>query len=147
MATIAIVGSPTALGGHFSGMEHGPRLLRDAGLIDLLAGRSGLADQTIVDHGDAPNDPGWAADDDPRAKNRALIVAYLPRLAEHVESALRRGGGGERPRLLVLGGDCTSHSGALAGLKRATPAARYAIAWFDAHGDFNTPDTTPSGNV
>lgn len=27
------------------------------------------------------------------------------------------------------------------------PAARIALAWFDAHGDFNTPDTTPSGNV
>src|SRR5258707_8540180 len=89
MASMAIVGSPTALGGHFSGMEHGPRLLRDAGLIDLLAGRPGLAGQTIVDHGDAPNDPGWAADRDPRAKNRGLIAAYLPRLAEHVERAVR----------------------------------------------------------
>ncbi|MEZ0239510.1 MAG: arginase family protein [Chloroflexota bacterium] len=153
MASIAIVGSPTALGGHFGGMEHGPRLLRDAGLIDLLASRPGLTGQTIVDHGDAPNDPGWAADDDPRAKNRALIAAYLPRLAQHVERAIRRepddeaGGATEPPRLLVLGGDCTSHSGALAGLKRARPDARYAIAWFDAHGDFNTPDTTPSSNV
>ena len=35
----------------------------------------------------------------------------------------------------------------MAGLRAARPDARYAIAWFDAHGDFNTPDTTPSGNV
>ncbi len=35
----------------------------------------------------------------------------------------------------------------MAGLKAARPSARLAIAWFDAHGDFNTPDTTPSGNV
>ena len=27
------------------------------------------------------------------------------------------------------------------------PAPGSALAWFDAHGDFNTPDTTPSGNV
>ncbi|HYN68768.1 MAG TPA: arginase family protein, partial [Candidatus Eisenbacteria bacterium] len=162
MATIAILGSPTALGGHFGGMEHGPRLLREAGLIDLLVGRPGLAGQTLVDHGDVPNDPGWAADDDPRAKNRALIAAYLPRLAEHVERTIRAPAAGavderddsaeadaraDRPRLLILGGDCTSHAGALAGLKRAQPDARYGIAWFDAHGDFNTPDTTPSGNV
>ena len=33
------------------------------------------------------------------------------------------------------------------GCARPGPAARLAIAWFDAHGDFNTPDTTPSGNV
>jgi len=47
----------------------------------------------------------------------------------------------------VLGGDCTSHSGAMAGLKRHDRGARLAIAWFDAHGDFNIPETTPSGNV
>ncbi len=47
----------------------------------------------------------------------------------------------------ILGGDCTAHAGAMAGLRAARPDARYAIAWFDAHGDFNTPDTTPSGNV
>ena len=35
----------------------------------------------------------------------------------------------------------------MAGLRRARPGRRLAIAWFDAHGDFNTPDTTPSGNV
>jgi arginase len=49
--------------------------------------------------------------------------------------------------LLVVGGDCTAHAGAMAGLRAARPGARHAIAWFDAHGDFNTPDTTPSGNV
>ena len=50
-------------------------------------------------------------------------------------------------RLLVLGGDCTTHAGAMAGIRRARPGIRLGLAWFDAHGDFNTPDTTPSGNV
>src|SRR4029077_11261762 len=50
-------------------------------------------------------------------------------------------------RLLLLGGDCTSHTTAMAALKRGKPDARLAIAWFDAHGDFNIPATTPSGNV
>jgi arginase len=57
------------------------------------------------------------------------------------------GAGADDGRLLILGGDCTAHAGAMAGLRAARPAARLAIAWFDAHGDFNTPDTTPSGNV
>ena len=35
----------------------------------------------------------------------------------------------------------------MAGLRAARPERRLAIAWFDAHGDFNTPDSTPSGNV
>ena len=142
---IVIAGSPTALGGHFGGMERTPAALREAGLLDRLAARPGLAGVTWSDHGDAANDPGWAADPDPRAKNRARICDYLPRLADHVAHGLRDGGPGAR--LLVLGGDCTSNAGAMAGLRRARPDLRLGLAWFDAHGDFNTPDTTPSGNV
>ena len=49
----------------------------------------------------------------------------------------------ERP--LVLGGCCCSHIGAVRGL--AGRAARLALVWFDAHGDLNTPETSPSGNT
>jgi len=144
--TIVIAGSPTALGGHFDGMERGPSLLRDHGLRDRLAARPGLAGVTWLDHGDAANDPGFAADPDPRAKNLELIAGYLGRLASHVQTGLVQGDGGNAA-LLVLGGDCTSHPGAMAGIRRARPGLRLGLAWFDAHGDFNTPDTTPSGNV
>jgi arginase len=143
--TIVTVGSPTALGGHFGGMERTPGALRDAGVVDRIAARLGPAGVSLVDQGDAPNDPGWAPDPDPRAKNRVRICDYLPRLAAHVGDGLAARGPGAR--LLVLGGDCTSHAGAMAGLRRALPGARLGLAWFDAHGDFNTPDTTPSGNV
>ena len=144
MSTIAIVGSPTALGGHFAGMDRGPAALRDAGLIDRLRAIPELAGTTIVDHGDVPNEPGWAPDEDPRAKNRGRIAAYLPRVRDRVADALHAS---PDARLLILGGDCTSHSATMAGLAKAQPGARFGIAWFDAHGDFNTPDTTPSGNV
>ena len=143
-STIAIIGSPTALGGHFGGMEPGPADLRRGGLTDRLRARPGLAATTFVDHGDAPNDPGWAPDPDPAMKNRQLIIDYLGRLSTHIGGALATD---PRPRLLVLGGDCTTHAGTMAALKRARPNARLAIAWFDAHGDFNIPATTPSGNV
>ena len=142
---IVIAGSPTALGGHFGGMERTPAELRALGIVDGVRARPGLSDAVLIDSGDAHNDPGWAPDPDPRAKNRARICAYLPRLATHVHEALAAVGPGAR--LLLLGGDCTAHAGAMAGLRRARPGARLAIAWFDAHGDFNTPDTTPSGNV
>ena len=141
---IVLVGSPTALGGHFDGMERTPAEARRLGLVDRLRAAPGLAGATIVDAGDAPNDPGWAADDDRRAKNRARIAVYLPRLAGHVRDALLAHDGA---RLFVIGGDCTSHAGAMAGIRRARPGARLGICWFDAHGDFNTPGTTPSGNV
>lgn len=143
--TIVIAGSPTALGGHFGGMERSPEELRRRGLLEALAAQPPLAGSRLQDSGDTANDPGWAPDDDPRAKNGAAIAAYLPRLADHVAAAL--GGGGPDPRLLVLGGDCTTHAGAVAGLRRARPGLRLGLVWFDAHGDLNTPDTTPSGNV
>lgn len=142
--TIAIVGSPTALGGHFAGMDRGPADLRAAGLLDRLYDRPRLGDATFVDHGDVPNDPGWAPDADPIMKNRQAIIDYLGRLATYVEDVLDEDPGA---RLLMLGGDCTTHAGTMAALKRATPDARLAIAWFDAHGDFNIPASTPSGNV
>ena len=48
----------------------------------------------------------------------------------------------ERP--LVLGGCCCSHIGAVEAL--ATRHDRLALVWIDAHGDLNTPETSPSGN-
>jgi arginase family enzyme len=48
----------------------------------------------------------------------------------------------ERP--LILGGCCCSHIGAVEGL--ATRYERLAVVWIDAHGDLNTPETSPSGN-
>ena len=48
----------------------------------------------------------------------------------------------EKP--LVLGGCCCSHVGAVEGL--ATRFDRLAVIWFDAHGDLNTPESSPSGN-
>ena len=49
----------------------------------------------------------------------------------------------ERP--LVLGGCCCSHIGAVEAL--AARHGRIAVVWFDAHGDLNTPETSPSGNL
>jgi arginase len=48
---------------------------------------------------------------------------------------------GERP--VCVAGDCMSALGMLAGLQRAE--LRPTVFWLDGHGDFNTPDTTPSG--
>jgi arginase len=46
---------------------------------------------------------------------------------------------------LVLGGDHSVALGTLSGLAAATGPG--GVLWFDAHGDMNTPETTPSGNV
>jgi arginase len=49
----------------------------------------------------------------------------------------------ERP--LLLGGCCCAHVGAVEGL--AARHDRLALVWVDAHGDLNTPQTSPSGNL
>jgi arginase len=47
-------------------------------------------------------------------------------------------------RPIVLGGCCCSHIGAVEGL--AARHGRLGVIWLDAHGDLNTPETSPSGN-
>jgi arginase family enzyme len=47
-------------------------------------------------------------------------------------------------RPIVLGGCCCSHIGAVEAL--AARHGRIAVIWFDAHGDLNTPESSPSGN-
>jgi arginase len=61
-------------------------------------------------------------------------------LAEAVTRTVEQG---ERP--VCIGGDCCTTIAVLAGLQRAGIVP--ILVWFDAHGDFNTPETTPSGFI
>ena len=45
----------------------------------------------------------------------------------------------------MLGGCCCAHVGAIRGL--AARHGRLAVVWIDAHGDLNTPESSPSGNL
>lgn len=68
------------------------------------------------------------------------MAAIEEPLARHFRACLERG---DRP--VSVAGDCLSVIGAFAGHQRAGTAPR--LLWLDAHGDFNTPETTPSGFV
>lgn len=67
----------------------------------------------------------------------------LVELHEQVAEAVAAAAVDAARPLVVVSGDCVASLGVLAGLQRAgvDPAA----VWFDAHGDFNTPQTTDSG--
>lgn len=62
-------------------------------------------------------------------------------IAEVAAAARRQG-----KAVLMTGGDCNHMTGLFGGLQAAHgPATRIGLVWFDAHGDFNTPNTTLSG--
>jgi len=134
--TVRIVGAPTDYGASRRGVDMGPSAIRYA---DLAAALSDLGFDP-QDSGDlsvtrAENDDPGRAD----AKYLPAIESVCTRLADTVSDALAAG---ETP--LVLGGD---HSVAIGSVGGAARDADIGVLWFDAHGDVNTPETTPSGNV
>jgi arginase len=48
---------------------------------------------------------------------------------------------------LIMAGDHSTAYGTMAGIKKAHPKIRLGVIWIDAHADFHTPFTTPSGNM
>jgi arginase len=135
---IAVIGAPLDLGaGGRRGVDMGPSAIRYAGLgerVEALGHR-------YRDRGNVPAPIRETADPgDPQARYLDAIRATCEHVALRVAEAVR---GGQLP--LVLGGDHSVALGTLGGL--AAVHGPGAVLWIDAHGDLNTPATTPSGNV
>jgi arginase len=134
------------LGGNRRGVDMGPSAIRYAGLEARLQ-RLGY---TVHDRGNVPvADRAESAEvaegeSTARLRHRAHHVMEIERamiaLAGVVEEIERRG---SLP--IVLGGDHSIAMGTLAGIRKA--GRRPGVIYIDAHGDINTPETTPSGNV
>lgn len=73
------------------------------------------------------------------AASRDAVPVVAEAIAQEVAATVSDG---RRP--LLFAADCLAPLGVVAGLQRAGVAAP-VVLWFDAHGDFNTPDTSPSG--
>jgi arginase len=69
--------------------------------------------------------------------------ALLPLYDEVAGAVARTVAGGDDDPLVVFSGDCCASVGVLAGLERR--GIEPGVVWIDAHGDFNTPDTSVSG--
>ncbi len=134
---VRIIGVPIDLGQARRGVDMGPSAIRYAQLHERIR----AIGHEVEDAGNVfvPMMEGTKLHD---AKLRFLpeVMAVAKRTADVVEAALREG---RFP--LVLGGDHSLAVGSIAGVARVKP--RTAVIWFDAHGDFNTKETTPSGNV
>jgi arginase len=138
---VRVIGVPMDLGADRRGVDMGPSAIRYAGLSAEIE-RLGHA---VSDAGDvrvpAPEtgDPDAGEPPDGTAKYLDETAAVSRRLRESVRDALADGA-----FPLVLGGDHSIAIGSVGGSAAAEPTG---IVWIDAHGDFNTPATTPSGNV
>jgi len=134
---VAVIGAELDLGAGRRGVDMGPSAIRYAGLGERIAGLGlGVEDRGNVDAAL----PETVATGNERARFLAEIKATCERIAVEVEGAARDG-----LTPLVLGGDHSIALGTVGGM--AAARGRGAAIWLDAHGDLNTPETTPSGNV
>lgn len=114
------------------GLGLGPQALLDAGLVDALQA-----------HG--VNVPATATAELPDGERvDGPVAVNIGRLGAHVGKLIADGRQHADP-VLVLAGDDTASVGVVAGLQHARGAGhRVGIVWLDAHGDFNTPETSVS---
>jgi arginase len=133
---VDVIGVPIDYGAGRRGVDMGPSAIRYTG---LRAGLEALGHR-VTDLGNVevpPSEtlvPGAAP-----LRYLEPIVAVLERVAARVAATAAMG---HVP--LVLGGD---HSIALGSVTGAARDRRLGLVWLDTHGDFNTAETTPSGNV
>jgi arginase len=134
---IGVLGIPFCVGWVGEGIAEAPKALRDSGLIPQLAS-VGLE---LSDLGDVKCTLPARDLSNPKLLNPARVVtlckAIAPRVAEIVRS-------GYFP--LIFGGEDGILMGIIAGLQEGLEK-RIGLIYMDAHGDFNTPETTPSGLI
>src|SRR6266851_5804848 len=142
MKSVHLIGVPLDLGGGRRGVDMGPSALRIAGLADRLTALG----YSVAERGDlvAP----IRETQEPQHEHKKYIVeiahlcqrVYQTALASLMDDALP----------IVLGGDHSLAAGSVAAASewaRQTRGLPIGLLWVDAHGDMNTPSTTPSGNV
>jgi arginase len=132
-----VIGAALDLGAGRRGVDMGPSAIRYAG----LDGRLTKLGHECLDLGNVEAAvPEAAPVGDEQARFLPEIKATCGRVADLVHQAASAG---HVP--LVLGGDHTVALGSLAGLARAR--GQGGVLWLDAHGDLNSPETSPTGNV
>ncbi|MEN3342446.1 MAG: arginase [Actinomycetota bacterium] len=135
---VAVIGAPLDLGAGRRGVDMGPSAIRYAELAEHLAEKLGIVTDDLGNI-EAPVPESTAMGDD-RARFLPHILELCDRVAKLVARARRAG---ETP--LVLGGDHSVALGTLVGMAEADGPG--GALWIDAHGDLNTPESSPSGNV
>jgi arginase len=133
---IDIIGVPVDLGADRRGVDMGPSAIRYANLHRELR-KTGYS---FTDHGNLEVPIAeMCSISEPNLKYIDCIVPMARRAAGAVATSMQQG---HFP--LVIGGD---HSIALGSIRGASKHKKLGVIWIDAHADFNTAETTPSGNI
>lgn len=134
---LRIIGVPSDLGQDRRGVDMGPSAIRCAGLNEHLRDLG----YQVEDMGniDVPT-PESRVQGQEKLKYLDQVRAVCDELRVLVRDAIADG---YMP--IILGGDHSLAIGSVAGAVEA--AGQLGCIWFDAHGDMNTEDTTPSGNI
>lgn len=138
--TVEVVGVPMDLGADRRGVDMGPSAIRYGG----LAARLEAIGQECVDGGDltVPGPEESQSGENHGFEGEAKYLEQTRIVCERLEHRVREiRNEGQFP--LVLGGDHSIGIGTANGVAETDTG----VLWFDAHGDLNTPSTTPSGNV
>jgi len=133
---IDLIGVPIDLGAGRRGVDMGPSAIRYGHLQSKLEELGhALEDKGNIE---APIQE-MCEITDPKLKYLDCIIPMGRRVAGAVATSIQ---GGRFP--LVLGGD---HSLSVGSIRGAAKHKKIGVIWVDAHADFNTPETTPSGNI
>jgi arginase len=135
---VAVIGATLDLGAGRRGVDMGPSAIRYAGLEQQLAEKLGVR---VTDVGNVISPVAeTTGEGDEKARYLGQILDLCDRLSGLVADAAGRGA-----LPLVLGGDHSCALGSLVGMAKVRGPG--GVVWVDAHGDLNTPETSPSGNV
>ena len=139
---ISIIGVPMDFGQMLRGVDMGPAAVRYTGLISRLRSLG----HEVVDTGDISIPIRDCDINALKGNTRKDQDKYLKEITRICESIYRVGKEvvqkGQFP--LFIGGDHSIAIGTVAAVTNDEPTG---LIWIDAHGDFNTPDTSPSGNI
>jgi arginase len=135
---VRIFGVPMDLGQQRRGVDMGPSALRYAGLADAIR----LLNYEVIDCGNIRVPIAEQLDRDPAdgtAHNATAVGAVCTDLYNAMRGTMNQG------ITIALGGDHTTALGSIAAALEQP--GRLGVLWVDAHGDFNTPESTLTGNV
>jgi arginase len=138
---IHVLGVPMDLGSGRRGVDMGPSAIRIAG----MGARLTELGHKVVDEGDIviKNIEELKVGDE-RARYLPEIARAATAVARKVERII-----GLKHFPLVLGGDHSIAVGTVSGIAAFahSQGKKLGLLWIDAHGDINTPETSPSGNI